>query len=216
MDCEHGGGLVFFRIVGLINGASIMAKKTKKNRAKTVKLEADQRAFDENGFRIGDDGYPMTRWRRSLHITLDAMLIWGYICVAIASVCVVAAFFQNQSFTPTEFIYYGGNEYNGFNVATLLRFESLCVFIAALMAIALSHRCFNWLYDKGDDSILVKLYVPILAISGGWNMYLVAVVHLADPATLILAISVLFMLWFMERVKSERRTLCPSVPRSAK
>ncbi|MGN0888238.1 MAG: hypothetical protein ACI4UY_05070 [Kiritimatiellia bacterium] len=193
-----------------------MAKKMKKKKSKMVKPELDQVIFDENGYRIGDDGYPMTRPRRRLHATLNAMLIWGYICIVIAVVCVLAAFFQNQSFTPTEFIYYGGNEYNGYSIATLLRFEALCTFIAGLMAIALSHRCFNWLYDKGDDSILAKFYISILVIAGGWNMYLIGFVHLADPATLLLAIFAFSMLWFMVKVKSERRTLRPSVPASAR
>lgn len=193
-----------------------MAKKIKESKARIIKPETKQMIFDKNGFRIGDDGYPMTKSRQRLHNILDAMLVWGYICIILALICVLAAFFQNQSFTSTEFIYYGGNEYNGFSVANLLRFESLCAFVAGLMAIALSHRCFNWLYDNGSDSILVRFYVAILAIAGGWNICLVGIVHLADPVTLLLAISVVSMLWCMKKVKIERRTLRPSVPISAK
>lgn len=193
-----------------------MVKKVKKKKGKVVKPEFNQVIYDENGYRIGDDGYPMTRVRRALHRTLNAMLIWGYACCVIAVVCVLAAFFQNQSFTPTEFVYYGGNEYNGYPIATLLRFEALATFIGGLLSIMMSHRCFNWMYDGGEDSILMKFYIPVIIIAGGWNMYLIAFPHLIDPASLLLAIFAFSMLWFMVKVKAERRTLRPSVPVTVK
>lgn len=185
-----------------------MAKKGKKKNL--VKPEVDQVLYDEQGYRIGDDGFPMTRSRKKLHTILNCILIGGYLCVVSAAVCALAAFFQNQSFTPTEFIYYGGNEYNGYSIGNLLRIEALCIFLIGLLAVALSHRCFNWLYDDGEKSILTKFYVIIPTIAIGWNIYLLLFVHLLDPFSLLMLIFVLLMLLAMKDVESERLTLKPS------
>ena len=125
-----------------------MSKKSKKKHVE--KPEPLQVVYDENGYRVGDDGYPMTRARRKMHVILNAILVGGYLCVVITVVCMLAAYFQNQSITPTEFIYYGGNEYNGYSVGNLLRLESLFIFLIGIVAVMLSHRCFNWLYDDAD------------------------------------------------------------------
>lgn len=182
-----------------------MAKKEK-----LIKPQINQILYDDQGYRIGDDGFPMTKPRKNLHTILNFILVGGYICIISAVVCVLAAFFQNQSFTPTEFIYYGGNEYNGYSIGNLLRIEALSIFLIGLLAIALSHRCFNWLYDNGRKDILPKYYLAISAVTIMWNAYLIFFVRLFDPLSILITTFVLLMLLFMRNVETERKTLKPS------
>lgn len=185
--------------------------KSKKSKKKNlVKPEFKQVIYDENGFRIGDDGYPMTRIRKRMHNVLNGILVGGYLCVIIAVVCCLAAYFQNQSITPTEFIYYGGNEINGYSVGNLLRLEALFVFLIGIVAVMLSHRCFNWLYDDASKTILTKFIAIIAFLAIGWNAFLVIFVHIADPVSLIMMALLAMMLAFMRDVELERPTLKPS------
>ena len=185
-----------------------MSKKSKQKNL--VKPEFKQVLYDEDGYRIGDDGYPMTRARRRMHANLNGILVGGYVCVVVAVVCCLAAFFQNQSITPTEFIYYGGNEFNGYSVGTLLRLEALFVFLIGVAAVMLSHRCFNWLYDNGSKDILAKFIVIIAFLGIGWNVFLVLFVSVADPISLVMLVLLAMMHLFMKGVELERPTLKPS------
>lgn len=186
-------------------------QKTQKAKKKNlVKPEFKEVLYDENGYRIGDDGYPMTRARRRMHNVLNGILVGGYLCVVLAVVCMLAAYFQNQSITPTEFIYYGGNEFNGYSVANLLRIESLVIFLIGVVAVMLSHRCFNWLYDDGSKEILTKFIVIIAFLAIGWNLFLVIFVGIADPASVIMGILLVMMHLFMKDVELELPTLKPS------
>ncbi|MDO4532991.1 MAG: hypothetical protein Q4C36_04640 [Coriobacteriia bacterium] len=189
-----------------------MSKKSKKKKKNLVQPEFKQVIYDENGYRIGDDGYPMTRARRRMHGILNGILVGGYLCVIIAVVCCLAAYFQNQSITPTEFIYYGGNEFHGYSVGNLLRLEALFVFLIGLVAVMLSHRCFNWLYDDGSKSILTKFIIIIAFLGIGWNAFLVIFVGIADPLSLIMMILLVIMHMFMRDVEIESPTLKPSKP----
>ncbi len=190
----------------------IWVTKKKGKKKKIVKPDFGQILYDENGYRVGDDGYPMTRCRRRLHRTLDLLLMGGYVCIVVAIVCVLAAFFQNQSITPMEFVYYGGNEFNGVPIANLLRIEALCVFLIGLAVVALSHRGFSWLYDDEEDRrSFTKFYAMVVVLFGGWNAYLLLFVGLIDPLSLTMAVLVGLMVRFVAQVDEERETLRPSV-----
>ena len=191
------------------------AKKAGKAN-KLVKPAYGEVLYDVDGYRVGDDGYPLTKPRRRMHRLFDAVLIFAYICLVVAVVFVVWALFQGQSLTTEDFIAYGGNEYKGKNVASLMRGEALVAFIIGLIGIISSHRGFDWLYDGKEGSAVCWLLVGAGVLAAGWCVYLFANVQIVDPVSLIFMMLVVLSLATMRQVRIERPTLKPSVVSSSR
>ena len=85
-----------------------------KARQKTIRYAAD-------GTRIGDDGLPMTKARTRLHNLYNACFIVMCVSFIGAAVCIGLSYFQGQRLSEWELIAYGGNQFNGLSIATLLR-----------------------------------------------------------------------------------------------
>lgn len=196
-------------------GKSRKQKSSKPRNAakakKVVKPAYGEVLYDEDGYRVGDDGYPMTSCRRRMHRLLDIVLVFGYLCIVAAVVLVVWALFQGQSYTAGDFIAFGGNEYRGHSVASLMRGESLVVFIIGLLCIFVNRRGFAWLYDQGNGGAVRIMLAGLAVLAAGWAIYLFSSVALPDPGSLAYLVLAALLFATMRDVERERRTLRPSV-----
>ncbi len=192
-------------------GKSRQQNKSRGASNKVVKPAYGEVIIDRDGNRVGDDGYPMTPARTRLHKLLDIVLIFGYLCIAVAVIVVVWALFQGQSYTADSFIAYGGNEYMGYSVASLMRGEALVVFLIGMICIIISHRAMAWLYDGKDAAAVRYLMVGLIVLALGWCSYLFWSVRLVDPISCVYAVLAILTYKSMNDVGQERKTLKPSV-----
>ena len=176
-----------------------------------VKPAYGELLYDQDGYRVGDDGYPLTKPRRRLHRLLDALLVFSYICIVVAVILVVWALFQGQSYTANDFIAYGGNEYKGQNVASLMRVEALVAFTIGFLGIIVSHRGFDWLYDGKDGSAVRWILLGLAALAVGWCAFLFVSVRIIDPVSCVYVLFGLFIFRAMRKVQIERPQLKPSL-----
>lgn len=106
-----------------------------------------EKRFDAQGRRIGDDGLPMTKFRMRAHRLLNGFFVWGALAGLLCADFTVLAAFQGQELSSWELIAEGGTYRNGFSVATLLRFEALFCLAVAIASVAVHLYGFSWLYD---------------------------------------------------------------------
>lgn len=129
-----------------------MTKKTKKQKPAPCQRgfasrPPQEKRFDAQGRRIGDDGLPMTKIRTRAHRLLNGFFVWGALAGLLCAGFTVLATFQGQELSSWELIAEGGAYRNGFSVATLLRFEALFCLAVAIAAVAIHLYGFSWLYD---------------------------------------------------------------------
>lgn len=84
-----------------------------------------EKRFDAQGRRIGDDGLPMTKYRTRAHRLLNGFFVWGAFAGLLCAGFTVLATFQGQELSSWELVAEGGAYRNGLSIATLLRFEAL-------------------------------------------------------------------------------------------
>lgn len=168
--------------------------------------------FDANGVRIGDDGYSMTPIRTRMHHLFNAALIWAIVCALLAVVFMVLAYAQGQVFSGNgaqdlsgfELVVSGGNMYNGYSVATILRYEALLGLITACFFPFISFQGFQWFYDRGSSRLLFILMAGIGVISAIYQVIMLTTVGLPDPLSLISLVILLLIVLVMRQVKEER------------
>lgn len=114
-----------------------------KARQKTIRYAAD-------GTRIGDDGLPMTKARTRLHNLYNACFIVMCVSFIGAAVCIGLSYFQGQRLSEWELIAYGGNQFNGLSIATLLRIEALYLLFVTAISLFANMKGMAWLYDKAS------------------------------------------------------------------
>lgn len=170
--------------------------------------------YDKDGVRIGDDGYPMTPARSRLHTMLNAIFVWGIIAAVACVACAIGAFAQGQQFGGFEGDFatfdletYGGNMINGYSVATLLRVEAVILIFTAIMGPVISIQAFHWMYDKKPITFVAVLMAVVAVFCIGYEILLLSIVGLPDPACLITLIMLILIVLFMKQVSTERPTL---------
>ena len=106
-----------------------------------------EKRFDAQGRRIGDDGLPMTKYRTRAHRLLNGFFVWGAFAGLLCAGFTVLATFQGQELSSWELVAEGGAYRNGLSIATLLRFEAMFCLAVGIASVAVHLYGFSWLYD---------------------------------------------------------------------
>lgn len=142
----------------------------------------------EDGVRIGDDGLPMTKARLRLHHLYDFCFIYMIIAAIGAVACIALSFFQGQEMTGWDLIATGGNQFNGYSAATLLRFEALYLLCSGVLSLLANVKGMSRMYD---DTPLGPARALLLSLLIGSAIYFVAVlvfVGIPEPASLVMTV----------------------------
>lgn len=193
-----------------------MASKKSKNQNKKGKGGRNEERpekrplvirYDADGNKIGDDGYVMTKVRTRMHRMLDGYFIWGIIAGVLAIVLMVVSYFQGAQFGDWELIQRGGNQFNGWDVALLLRYESLFMLYTAVFSIVLSFLGFRWFYDNSSEKRFNMLLYLFIGIAALYFIAAVVLVATPEPVSAIDAVFAILTLQTMREVKAERPRL---------
>lgn len=199
-----------------------MSKKTNKNKPLSKPLNDDAPAkreplvvyYDENGTKIGDDGYPMTPVRKRMHTVFNLCFFWGVIVLVWALFCCVFSYFQNQSYSFYELVATGGTQLNGWDLAFILRMEALFGLFSGVLLFPLNLFGFHWFYD-GEPSKKIKIILLILGVASlAFLGASVAMVGMPSPISLGNILLVAACAHSMGAVTVERPTLKKAKPAS--
>lgn len=163
--------------------------------------------YDENGTRIGDDGFPMTKARSRLHYLYDGYFFLMIVSFLAAVGMIASAFFQGQQLTEWELVAYGGNQFGNFSVATLLRVEALFLLFLTAGSLYANMKGMAWLYDKASWKPVRNSMYVLGIISGLYFLGFTFIVGIPDPFSLISVIMAVLMYKFTSDVDQERPTL---------
>lgn len=163
--------------------------------------------YDENGTRIGDDGFPMTKARSRLHYLYDGYFFLMIVSFLAAVGMIASAFFQGQQLTEWELVAYGGNQFGDFSVATLLRIEALFLLFLTAGCLYANMKGMAWLYDKASWKPVRNSMYVLGIISGLYFLGFTFIVGIPDPFSLISIIMAVLMYKFTSDVDQERPTL---------
>ncbi len=183
-----------------------MAKK------KEEKKQAPEKAplvtlYDKDGTKIGDDGYPMTPVRSKMHTLFNAYFIWMLVMIVICIACIICSYLQGQEITSWELIYSGGNHYNGYSVATILRIEALLCLITAFLGLLINLFGFGWLYDKRSPRLAQVSLAVIGVASLACEIAALATIHLPEVVSIVNLVLIVLTFTTMRAVDEERPTL---------
>ena len=189
-----------------------LAKNRKRAARKSAKeAEARKRQivvnYDEDGNKIGDDGYPMTPARNRLHQTYNLVFIWMIVTFVAAAICIINSFFQNQTITDWELVWIGGNMFNGLPVANLFRFEALFLLYLCALSLFTNQKGTAWLYDGAPKKPVQVTFLLMLIPSVIYLALAVILVGLPEPASIISIILALCIYVFVPQVENERDSL---------
>lgn len=163
--------------------------------------------YDENGMRIGDDGFPMTKARKRLHYLYDGYFFLMIISFLVAVGMIASAFFQGQQLTEWELVAYGGNQFGNFSVATLLRVEALFLLFLTAGSLYANMKGMAWLYDKAPWNPVRNSMFVLGIVSALYFLGFAFIVGIPDPFSLISLIMAVLMYKFTNDVEEERPSL---------
>jgi hypothetical protein len=161
--------------------------------------------FDENGVRIGDDGLPMTKARLRLHHLFNFCFIYMIVTVLVAIGFIAGAYFQGQELTDWELVAVGGNQFNGLPVATIMRVEALLLLFCAVICLFANMKGMARLYDNAPYRSIHRILMVMSTVSLIYFLCFTFVVSIPDPASLIMGITGLLGLRFLNDVEIERK-----------
>lgn len=176
----------------------------------TRKLHKEQqrtRHYDENGVRIGDDGYPMTKARMRLHRLYDCYFFYMLIALLVGVGLIVLSLFQGQQITEWELVWYGGTQFNGLSLATVLRAEALYLMFVVAISLFSNMKGMAWMYDKGPEKP-VKITIFLSGIvSGVYFCVFAFIVGIPDVFSMITLCMSILNWKFVQDVKLGRSNL---------
>lgn len=184
------------------SGKSNSSKKKDKQQEKSERKPLIEH-YDSEGNRIGDDGLEMTAARHRLHKLLNFCFVWAIVLGVVAIALIVLSYFQGAEYQDWELVARGGNQFNGWDTAILMRVESVFLLITAVIYVVLNFLGFGWMYDKKSEGGLKVPSIIILAVS---VMFFIAAVWYAgipEPASVINIIVCALILNTMKTVRRE-------------
>lgn len=120
--------------------------------------------MDHKEASVGDDGLYMTKKRIMMHHILNFALVWGIVLFLLTLLFAALAYFQGQTFIGWELIAYGGNTFNGYYTADLLRIEAALCFVLGILFVVIYQAGFMWLYERRNQKVfLIALFAAIIA-----------------------------------------------------
>lgn len=184
------------------SGKARSSKKKDKQQEKAERIPLVEH-YDSEGNRIGDDGLEMTPARHRLHKLLNFCFIWAIVLGIIAIALIVLSYFQGAEYQDWELVARGGNQFNGWDTAILMRVESIFLLITAVLYVVLNFLGFGWMYDKKPESGLKVPAVIILAASVVFFVAAVCYAGIPEPASLVNIIVCALILSTMKTVRRE-------------
>lgn len=171
--------------------------------------------YDEEGNRLGDDGYAMTPTRKTLHNLLNIYFVAGIVVALFGLFCCVFSYFQGQEYSYIELVATGGTQLNGWDFAFLLRMEALfCVFVA-ILSVCINLAGFSWMYDnRAQHAFFVMLG---LLISGSVTFFGLANigVGVSEPISILAFLLTVFTCIYTYLAAKEKPSLCkPKIART--
>lgn len=165
------------------------------------------RYYDENGVRIGDDGYPMTKTRTRLHRLYDCYFFYMIIALLVGVALIVFSLFQGQQITEWELVWYGGSQFNGHSLATILRIEALYLMFVVAISLFSNMKGMAWMYDNGPErDVKITIYLSGV-VSIVYFCAFTLIVGVPDPFSLITLCMSILNWKFVQDVKLGRGTL---------
>lgn len=175
-------------------------ERRERARWKTVAYDAQDRL-------IGDDGYLMTPARTRLHHLCNAFFFLMVVAFLAAVGCIALSYFQGQQLTEWELVAYGGNEFHGLSVATMLRVEAFYLLFVTATCLFANMKGMGWLYD-GLEARPVRIVGGLMGVvSAVYFIVAVAVAGIPEPVSLIVAVLAILLMRFVSSVEAERPTL---------
>ena len=159
---------------------------------------------------IGDDGLYMTKKRIRLHQALNAILIWGIISLLATIAFASSAYFQGQTFDGFELVATGGNTFNGYYSADLLRLEAGFCFVSGILFVITYQAGFMWFYEKRSRYIYLFSAAAIVIIALVWEGFLLNI-GAFDPVALISITALCIIGILTKQVEREHKEIDLSV-----
>lgn len=163
--------------------------------------------YDKAGNILGDDGYPMTPTRKRMHRIFDAWFVYVIIMAVAGVVLMVLAYFQGAQYTDWDAVQRGGNQFNGWDTAFLIRLEALLCLYTGVFAALISIFGFRWFYDRKPVVIVYGMMIALATVSIGYQVFSTTSVGALEPLSLVNISFMLITLLTMSAVKRERPTL---------
>lgn len=187
-------------------------EKAQREAEKEVKQKARQKviAYDENGKRIGDDGYLMTKARTRLHHLYNVCFIEMVLSFVIAVVLIALSYFQGQQLSHWELIAYGGTQFNGWSVANILRVDALYLLFVAAICLFANVKGMSWLYDSAPYKPVRITMLAMGIVSGLFFAVSVFTVGIPEPFSLLMMVNAGLINKFTKDVAEEKNTLTPA------
>ena len=145
----------------------------------------------------------MTAARHRLHKLLNFCFVWAIVIGVAAIALIVLSYFQGAEYKDWELVARGGNQFNGWDTAILMRVESVFLLLTAVLYIVVNFLGFGWMYDKKPEG---GLKIPAMIILVGSVVYLVVAVLYAsipEPGSIVNIVVCALMLNTMKRVRRE-------------
>lgn len=163
--------------------------------------------YDKDGNRIGDDGYVMTKTRNRMHNLFNAIFIWGAICVVVSVVLAIASYGQGQQYTGFELDTYGGNMWNGWSIADLLRYEGLFLMFTGILTSVIQLQGTRWFYDGNPIKATAILMSALALLSVVFEAFCMFGIGIVEPAAIINAVFLFAIAITMQKVVEEKPRL---------
>lgn len=155
---------------------------------------------------VGDDGLYMTKKRIMMHRILNFALVWGIVSFLLTLLYAALAYLQGQSFIGWELIAYGGNTFNGYYTADLLRIEAALCFIIGILYVVIYQAGFMWLYERRSQKVfLIALFAAII-VCMIWEIFLLTI-GTFDPIALLGILISSFIVVCNKRTEKERKEI---------
>ena len=187
-------------------------EKAQREAEREVKQKARQKiiAYDENGEKIGDDGYLMTKARTRLHHLYNACFTLMVLSFVLAVVLIALSYFQGQQLSHWELVAYGGNQFNGWSVASMFRIEALYLLFVAAICLFANIKGMGWLYDGAPYKPVRTTMLVMGIVSGMYFVVSIFTVEIPEPISLVVVIIAILMNKFIVDVAAERSSLKPA------
>ena len=160
--------------------------------------------YDKEGNVLGDDGLPMTPTRKRMHRILDAWFIYLFVLLVAGFVLMIMAYMQGAEYTDWNLVQRGGNQYNGWDTALLMRLEALLCVFSAVFAVLINLFGFQWLYDRKPPTMVYAMFIALGLACVGYLIFGITAVGTPEPLSLVNISFMLITILAMRAVAAER------------
>lgn len=160
--------------------------------------------YDKEGNVLGDDGFAMTKARKRMHRIFDAWFIYIFVMVVGAFALMLLGYQQGAQYTDWNLVQSGGNQFNGWDTALLMRLEALLCLYTAVFAALINVFGFQWLYDRRSPVVVYAMFIALATVCIGYFAFGMASVGAPEPLSLVNISFILITLLSMNAVKAER------------